>query len=74
MSTSARRATNNFLDFALFVTFFPHLVAGPIRTPTILIRSSNTSPRHERSADLGLALMTLDCSRRSCWRTAFSHP
>ena len=27
----------NFLDYALFVTFFPHLVAGPIVRPTQLV-------------------------------------
>mgnify|MGYP006992420993 CR=1 FL=1 len=34
-----RRATpaRNFLDYALFVTFFPHLVAGPIMRPTELV-------------------------------------
>ena len=34
-----RRAepANSFLDFALFVTFFPQLVAGPIVRPTQLI-------------------------------------
>lgn len=26
-----QRATRNLLDFALFVSFFPHLVAGPIQ-------------------------------------------
>jgi alginate O-acetyltransferase complex protein AlgI len=34
-----RRAApaRNFLDYALFVTFFPHLVAGPIMRPTELV-------------------------------------
>src|SRR5260221_710337 len=27
----------NFLDYALFVTFFPHLAAGPIMLPTELV-------------------------------------
>src|SRR6476661_6075538 len=27
----------HFLDYALFVTFFPHLVAGPIMRPTELV-------------------------------------
>ena len=31
------RATGNFLDFALFVTFFPQLVAGPIERATHLL-------------------------------------
>ena len=31
------RATRNFVDFAVFVAYFPHLVAGPIlRAATLL--------------------------------------
>ncbi|CAN5609699.1 MBOAT family protein [soil metagenome] len=30
-------ATKNFVQFATFVSFFPHLVAGPIMRPTILL-------------------------------------
>src|SRR5690606_38606230 len=30
-------ATRSFLQFATFVSFFPHLVAGPIMRPTILL-------------------------------------
>ena len=50
----------NFLDYALFVTFFPHLVAGPIMRPTELVpqfveeRKANAS-----MIRFGLALMTL---------------
>src|SRR5262249_18847750 len=42
-----RRAepTQSFLDFALFVTFFPHLVAGPIVRPTVLIPQFETPRR-----------------------------
>jgi alginate O-acetyltransferase complex protein AlgI len=29
--------TKNFIDFAAFVSFFPHLVAGPIMRPTTLL-------------------------------------
>ena len=57
-----RRAApaKNFLDYALFVTFFPHLVAGPIMRPTELVPQFET----ERRANLdqvcfGVALMTL---------------
>lgn len=34
-----RRAepAKNFIDYALFVTFFPHLVAGPIMRPIELV-------------------------------------
>ncbi|MBS0583450.1 MAG: MBOAT family protein [Proteobacteria bacterium] len=57
-----RRAqpANNLLDYALFVTFFPHLVAGPIMRPTELVPQFE-QPR-KASADqlrFGLALMTL---------------
>ena len=57
-----RRAkpASNFLDYALFVTFFPHLVAGPIMRPTELVPQF-VEPRRA-SPDMlrfGLALMTL---------------
>jgi len=49
-----------FLDFALFVTFFPQLVAGPIVRPTHLLPQFAT-PRRATAQQLrwGLALMTL---------------
>jgi len=57
-----RRATpaRRFLDYALFVTFFPHLVAGPIMRPTELVPQFEV-PRKAISDQLrfGLALMTL---------------
>jgi alginate O-acetyltransferase complex protein AlgI len=57
-----RRATpaGSFLDFALFVTFFPQLVAGPIVRPTDLVPQFAT-PRTATRAQLawGLMLMTL---------------
>jgi len=57
-----RRAApaRNFLDYALFVTFFPHLVAGPIMRPTELVPQFE-QPRRVNSNQLGfgLALMTL---------------
>ena len=31
------KPAKHFLDYALFVTFFPHLVAGPIMRPTELV-------------------------------------
>jgi len=49
-----------FLDYALFVTFFPHLVAGPIMRPTELVPQFEQP--HRASAHqlrFGLALMTL---------------
>jgi len=57
-----RRAlpARNFLDYALFVTFFPHLVAGPIMRPTELVPQF-AMPRRASADQLrfGLALMTL---------------
>ena len=57
-----RRAApaRNFLDYALFVTFFPHLVAGPIMRPTELVPQF-AEPRRATGTQLrfGLALMTL---------------
>lgn len=50
----------SFLNFALFVTFFPHLVAGPIVRPTLLIPQFETPRRASRDQLIwGLALMTL---------------
>ena len=46
-----RRAApaQNFLDYALFVTFFPHLVAGPIMRPTELVpQFAAAAPRERR--------------------------
>lgn len=57
-----RRAqpARSFLDYALFVTFFPHLVAGPIMRPTELVPQFAEARR--ATPDMlrfGLALMTL---------------
>jgi alginate O-acetyltransferase complex protein AlgI len=57
-----RRAApaRNFLDYALFVTFFPHLVAGPIMRPTELVPQFE-QPRlaNARVLAFGLGLMVL---------------
>ena len=50
-----RRAApaQNFLDYALFVTFFPHLVAGPIMRPTELVpQFAAAAPRQRAAAAL----------------------
>jgi alginate O-acetyltransferase complex protein AlgI len=55
----ARPATS-FLDYALFVTFFPQLVAGPIVRPTDLVPQFAEPRRPSASMFLwGLGLMTL---------------
>jgi alginate O-acetyltransferase complex protein AlgI len=55
-----RRAkpAESFLDFALFVTFFPQLVAGPIVRPTDLIPQFAT-PRVATRCQLGWGLMLM---------------
>jgi alginate O-acetyltransferase complex protein AlgI len=54
------RPAGSFLDFALFVTFFPQLVAGPIVRPADLIPQFAT-PRRATGHQLvwGLALVSL---------------
>lgn len=57
-----RRAepADSMLDFALFVTFFPQLVAGPIIRPTQLIPQFREPVRATRDQLVwGLALLTL---------------
>src|SRR6201981_410098 len=57
-----RRAkpAQNLLDYSLFVTFFPHLVAGPIMRPTELVPQFAT-PRRANAPQVrfGLAVMNL---------------
>jgi alginate O-acetyltransferase complex protein AlgI len=57
-----RRAlpARSFLDYALFVTFFPHLVAGPIMRPTELVPQFEKPRRASlRQLCFGLGLMTV---------------
>ncbi len=50
----------SMLDFSLFVTFFPHLVAGPIVRPPQLVPQFETERKASRQQLLeGLFLMTL---------------
>ena len=71
----AKPATN-FLDYALFVTFFPHLVAGPIMRPTELVPQF-AAPRRASPDQLrfGLALMTLGLFQKVVLADSFlAHP
>jgi len=72
-----RRAkpARNFLDYALFVTFFPHLVAGPIMRPTELVPQFET-PRRADAQQLcfGLALMTLGLFQKIVLADGFLAP
>jgi alginate O-acetyltransferase complex protein AlgI len=54
------RPADSLLDFSLFVTFFPQLVAGPIVRPTQLIPQFQTPTKANRDQLLwGLGLITL---------------
>ncbi|GAB3383922.1 MBOAT family O-acyltransferase [Lysobacter fragariae] len=70
----AKPATR-FLDYALFVTFFPHLVAGPIMRPTELVPQFE-SPRRVDAQQLcfGLALMTLGLFQKVVLADGFLAP
>ena len=72
-----RRAApaGNFLDYALFVTFFPHLVAGPIMRPTELVPQF-MEPRRASAHQLrfGLALMTLGLFQKVVLADSFLAP
>lgn len=72
-----RRAkpASNFLDYALFVTFFPHLVAGPIMRPTELVpqfaQERRATPEQLR---FGLALVTLGMFQKIVLADSFLAP
>src|SRR5690349_20345196 len=70
----AKPATS-FLDYALFVTFFPHLVAGPIMRPTELVPQF-AAPRRASPNQLrfGLALMTLGLFQKVVLADGFLGP
>ena len=72
-----RRAlpAQRFLDYALFVTFFPHLVAGPIMRPTELVPQF-AEPRRANAHQLsfGLALMTLGLFQKVVLADGFLAP
>lgn len=72
-----RRAApaRNFLDYALFVTFFPHLVAGPIMRPTELVPQFE-KPRRASANQLafGLSLMILGLFQKVVLADGFLAP
>ena len=69
------RPAQNFLDYALFVTFFPHLVAGPIMRPTELVPQF-AEPRRATGDQLryGLALITLGMFQKIVLADGFLGP
>jgi alginate O-acetyltransferase complex protein AlgI len=72
-----RRAkpANNFLDYALFVTFFPHLVAGPIMRPTELVpQFAHARRASAQQLQFGLALMVLGLFQKIVLADGFLAP
>ena len=72
-----RRAapTKSFLDFALFVTFFPQLVAGPIVRPSQLIPQFAAPIRATgRQLAWGLGLMTIGLFEKVVLADSFLAP
>ncbi|MDR7135370.1 alginate O-acetyltransferase complex protein AlgI [Lysobacter niastensis] len=69
------KPANDFLDYALFVTFFPHLVAGPIMRPTELVPQFE-HPHRATAAQLrfGLALMVLGLFQKIVLADGFLAP
>ena len=69
------KPAKNFLDYALFVTFFPHLVAGPIMRPTELVPQFEQPKRANRSMlFFGLALITLGLFQKVVLADGFLGP
>jgi alginate O-acetyltransferase complex protein AlgI len=65
----------HFLDYALFVTFFPHLVAGPIMRPTELVPQF-AEPRRTTTHQIhfGLALIILGLFQKVVLADGFLSP
>ena len=69
------KPAGSFLNYALFVTFFPHLVAGPIMRPTELVPQFE-SPRRANAHQIyfGLALITLGLFQKVVLADGFLGP
>jgi len=69
------RGDASLLDYALFVSFFPHLVAGPIVRARLLIPQFEL-PRHASSAQLGwgLALLLMGLAQKAVLADALFAP
>jgi alginate O-acetyltransferase complex protein AlgI len=65
----------SFLNYALFVTFFPHLVAGPIMRPTELVPQFD-EPRRANANQMffGFALLTLGLFQKVVLADGFLSP
>lgn len=69
------KPAEHFLDYALFVTFFPHLVAGPIMRPTELVPQFAEAKRATRTMLLfGLFLVTVGLFQKVVLADGFLAP
>lgn len=67
--------SGSFLDFALFVTFFPQLVAGPIlRARDFLPQCLNMRKASRRSFEWGLSLIVLGIFEKAVLADGFFAP
>ncbi len=63
-----------FLDYACFIAFFPHLIAGPIVRPShILPQIAALAPRQDVRVRLteGVEIFLLGLAKKLCWPMGF---
>ena len=60
--------TFNLLDYCLFVTFFPQLIAGPIVRHNEIIPQFRTLPRRPRASDfaIGISIFAIGLFKKVC--------
>jgi len=65
--------SKSLLDYALFISLFPHLIAGPIQRPSHLLPQVQ-KPRTwdpEKAFDGLLLILETECDERSSWHLCF---
>ena len=65
--------TTNFIDFALFVSYFPHLVAGPVLRASLLLPqisrpSTSRASRSSRASGSSAGATSRRCTWPTIWR------
>ena len=60
------RASNSFVEYALFISLFPHLIAGPIQRPSHLLPQVQKPRAFEDSKFFGGLLLILSGLFRKC--------
>lgn len=65
------------LDYALFVTFFPQLIAGPIVSHEEMLPQFKDTARKQIQAEnvyMGLRLFVLGLAKKYCWPIPLAGP